>query len=591
VLTSLSVFAHQQKGVAPQTTLKVTTRVVAVEVVAVDKNGHPVSDLKPDEFEIFEKSGTDAADNIATFWTAHKVQEKIASFEYISYANSPSPRAAPPKLPAGVFSNLTEISNSSPPSILLLDALNTVTKDQVENRRQMLMALKNLPPHTPVAVFLLGYNLRLLQDFSKDNDLINQAVDKAISNQILVQPNPQDDDSTANGRPQAGLGSRGAAGLQTQLLRNFEYEQYDQGIEMRVQTTMAALRSIAQHVSGYEGRKNLVWLSGSFPLFIAPIPRDGGPNELRYYREYGGEVKKTADLLTNAHIAVYPVSAQGLDMSVPIGGGSAGTNRGADLAQQEARASQDRFARHATLLEVAERTGGQACVNTNDLAGCVKDAFENGSSYYQLTYYPVDYKANGEYRRILVHTTRPGVRLSYRNGYFATEAASTTEAKPGPTPMNASTAKKDAKPEGPLAEAIFNTPLVSTVIPLQVRTVAQLPEYAKYEISIQADALTLLPSETDTKTQLSVVEIGAAGFDLRGGTTQFFQSRLTQKIPESDYQRIQEQGFTHTITVPLKPGTAHVRLAIRDVNSGRLGTIDLTIPNSPARSSPQQPHS
>src|SRR5690242_13673476 len=41
----------------PELTLRVTTREVVVEVVATDKNNHPVSGLRQDDFQIFETSG------------------------------------------------------------------------------------------------------------------------------------------------------------------------------------------------------------------------------------------------------------------------------------------------------------------------------------------------------------------------------------------------------------------------------------------------------------------------------------------------------------------------------------------------------
>jgi hypothetical protein len=381
--------------------------------------------------------------------------------------------------------------------------------------------------------------------------------------------------------------------MQAMILRGFEKEEYASRIDVRVETTLASLRAIAQHVSGYNGRKNLIWISGSFPMFIAPDSTDTGPSEFRGNREYSEQIKKTADLLTNAQVAVYPVHATGLQAPTPFDVSNGRTrSRGApQIGAQILRADQDRFSNQATLLDVAQRTGGQACLDNNDLAGCVKTALEDGSSYYELAYYPLDYKPDGEYRHILVRCSRPGVRLSYRTGYYATEAPARMEAKTGPTPMDPSKSKKNAKPEGPIAEAIFNTPLVSTAIPLQVRPVTLLPTQVKYEISMKADSLTLSPSDADPKMRLSIIEIGAAGFDPHGAVTQFFETRLTQRVPDADYERIVRDGVSHSIAIPLDSHTSRIRFAVRDVNSGRIGTIDLPIPNVQAARPAPQPHS
>ncbi len=70
---------------------------------------------------------------------------------------------------------------------------------------------------------------------------------------------------------------------------------------------------------------------------------------------------------------------------------------------------------------LANETGGKTCANTNDLSGCVQKALDNSSSYYELAFYPRDVKWNGEFQRIEVKTSRRGVKLIYRRGYFAVD--------------------------------------------------------------------------------------------------------------------------------------------------------------------------
>src|SRR5262249_12275645 len=114
---------------------------------------------------------------------------------------------------------------------------------------------------------------------------------------------------------------------------------------------------------------------------------------------------------------------------------------------------------------------------------------------------------------------------------------------------------------------------------------------AKYEVTLKTDSLTLTPSDSDPKMRLSIIEIGAAGFDPHGAVTQFFETRLTQRVPDADYERIVRDGVSHSITIPLDPHTPRIRLAVRDVNSGRIGTIDLPILNVQAARPAPQPHS
>src|SRR5450432_3735160 len=78
-----------------------------------------------------------------------------------------------------------------------------------------------------------------------------------------------------------------------------------------------------------------------------------------------------------------------------------------------------RISSQDSMKELAEQTGGRICVNNNDLADCVKTAVNDGTSYYELGYYPEAGDWHGEFHRIVVKTTQSGVHLAYRAGYFA----------------------------------------------------------------------------------------------------------------------------------------------------------------------------
>src|SRR6266404_1912255 len=78
----------------PPAVLKVTTRLVTVDVVARDRHGNPVRDLSANDFQIAEQVGS------------HKAQQQIASFRLLdrSLKNASDPERAALQLPAGVYS-------------------------------------------------------------------------------------------------------------------------------------------------------------------------------------------------------------------------------------------------------------------------------------------------------------------------------------------------------------------------------------------------------------------------------------------------------------------------------------------------------
>jgi hypothetical protein len=84
-----------------------------------------------------------------------------------------------------------------------------------------------------------------------------------------------------------------------------------------------------------------------------------------------------------------------------------------------------------TLFVLAANTGGNAVVNTNDLAGALRRVADTVSTYYLLGYYSSNTKFNGEYRTIEVRLREGNRRVDARPGYFAPTDAIFREATAG----------------------------------------------------------------------------------------------------------------------------------------------------------------
>src|SRR5437588_166212 len=143
-----------------QPTIRVTTRLVQVNVVVHDKKGEPVSDLKKEDFTIFEKGK----------------EQKLAVFAVDSIT---APTKAWPALPPNIFSNRVKTADT-PTSItvILFDGLNTRFQDQAYARKQIVKFLSEIQPHDRVALYLLGTNLRILHDFTNNPDHLPHALSK-----------------------------------------------------------------------------------------------------------------------------------------------------------------------------------------------------------------------------------------------------------------------------------------------------------------------------------------------------------------------------------------------------------------------------
>src|SRR5262245_26154631 len=151
---------RQQPSQTTETpTIKVTTRLVQVNVVVQDKKGEPVGDLTKDDFILLDKGQ----------------EQKIQFFSKES--SEAVPTNAPP-LPPGVVSNrytnftsggqthLAPLPTSL--SVILLDGLNTAFTDQHYAKEAMIKFLNQLQSGMSSAIYTLTNGLRVLHDFTSD---------------------------------------------------------------------------------------------------------------------------------------------------------------------------------------------------------------------------------------------------------------------------------------------------------------------------------------------------------------------------------------------------------------------------------------
>jgi VWFA-related protein len=249
------------------------SRMVTIEVVARDHHGGPVTGLSAADFQVSEQ--------IAGNKERHP--QKIAAFRAVSISEIAAQDQGKLQVPAGVYTNFVTMQNVPvPPTILLVDGLNTERASQMQVHQQMIRMLASIPDDVPVSVFLLGRRLKMIQNFTTDPKLLKSALQKTSSlesdNATVLEP--QDDPDVLSAFLEDGPNLQ--AGSLT-AIQQFEREVYAFQMDVRIAETLDALRALARHVAGYPGRKNLLWISSSFPVSINP-DIDLGFAGIRNYR-------------------------------------------------------------------------------------------------------------------------------------------------------------------------------------------------------------------------------------------------------------------------------------------------------------------
>ncbi len=537
---------------APPPTIRVSTHLVLVDVVVTDKQGKPVTGLRPEDF-VVEENGK---------------QQKISSLLTPS-ENS----AAPPALPPGVYSNRPEYrSPGRPVTVLLLDAINTPFKDQAYARLQMLKFVQqNLKPADRVGIFTLTGPLNVLQDFTTDPQILSTALQhfRPLQNQYTpsnstplsgpaggVDPTiaPPSDAATGSG----GVGPRlaplvAAAEAQLQIFSDVAgaYAQ-----EQRIVLTLNALNSLSRILGGMPGRKNIIWVTGDVPLSLIPEDRtvteaelgeDLPSQRIRGVDQHAAgnyaatartlhaqEIRETAARLSSAQIAIYPVDARGLTLSN-------------DTDAQEA------------MREIARETGGRAYVNQNEIKIGVDRAFQDQSATYTVAYYPDNKKYDGKYRNIKVKVKRDGVEVQNRRGYFAIDE---TQIKGYNSEQEVATATTDVLP--------------STLVAFTARVVPASANKGKVGLDFLVDVRTLAVQDSSGGKQLNVA-FYATTFSPDGKMGASLSKKVDQAFDDKTYQQILQHGLLLHMDMDPPPPNSSVHLAVQDGRTGLVGTIKAPI--------------
>jgi len=533
--------------------LKVTTRLVTVDLIATDSHGNPVRDLKPDDLQIFEE---------------HKQREKIEHFQFYEKLKPTGAEAS--SEPPGVLSNQLPIDSLKiPPTVLLMDSLNTEAPSQLQGRVHMIQLLRTLPKDTPVAVFLLGSSLHILQGFTSDPGLLRAALDQAVAGNMIIKDPVLDTKNTSSYIEDTtdGMGTNQGIAAQLGEVQNFEKEEYAMSVDLRAKETLSALAQIGQYLSGIPGRKILIWASESFPIAMAPDP-DTGNNAFAGAREYTEQIKNVANLLTDAQVAVYPMDVRGVQANQTLSASQSNSRpqsqmTGPQIAKQLSEEDINLQQSQGTMHELAQDTGGKTCASTNDLSGCVLTALKDSSTYYELSFYPQSVNWDGRFHKITLKTSRPGVKLSYRRGFYALDASALAKKQP---------------PEEHLRQACADQ-LPSTSIPLTVQSApaGQTGDGQgglQYLLRISAAGLG---SPQDGGSYNLNVRLADCEFAQKDTVFRFNEREMPKNVSGEIFKSWQASGIPYRVALAPPPGTRRVRLAVLDVSSGLTGAIDIPV--------------
>ena len=135
-------------------------------------------------------------------------------------------------------------------------------------------------------------------------------------------------------------------------------------------------------------------------------------------------MRRTAALLADSQIAIYPVDARGLVGATSDASSSGLTASGTlmsgqDFGQSVSNAQARLESSQSSMHDMARETGGRVFVNRNDIDNSVATAASDGGTCYTLGYYPEKKKFDDSFHKLKITLSRGDLQARYRRGYFA----------------------------------------------------------------------------------------------------------------------------------------------------------------------------
>lgn len=536
--SSAQATAADKNAVPPKFTSR--SELVLVPVIVHDRSGNHVHGLKQDDFTVEENGAA----------------QKVSLFEEVNSATDMRLKRA--SIAPGIFTNTLQMTGNAPAAappaphinIVVLDAINTAFADQAYARKHLLSFLeKSIGRNEMTTLLVMGRGgIKVVHDFTTDPSVLIAALGKVRGSTDMMAG--ENTDALITGADAQAMVAAESDDIQAFLEASSARVMQEQAIL----GTLDGLTAIAESYRGVPGRKALIWVTGSFPFLVE---KPGDPPSARGFAD---EMERAFKLLSDANIAVYPVDARGL--VVGLMDASTPTPRGG--ARAITQLNRARLDNHTATLEtmsmVADMTGGHAFYNTNDLEKAFEHASDDSSSYYLLGFYrgPNDEKPG--WRKLKVKVSKSGLNLRSRSGYYVTAKAS-----------EESGANADVK-------LALRAPMDFTGLPLAVqweqspKDAAANPAGKKpaiFNVQVARNAL-FIDKADNNHMQFEVVAVAKMPTGQVADTVA--QTREANLKPET-VAKIEAGGLSYRNQFHLVPGEYSVRFVIRDVLTGRIGSV------------------
>jgi len=518
------------KATPMQAPIRVSTELVLVNVVARDKKGNPVRDLKKEDFTLYEDGK----------------RQEISTFDFEDVGQAPGTTG--------------ETVSGSAPGALLRSAKKAPTLDARDRRLIVLFfdfsamqpeeidrsveagkkfITAKMQPADLVALVSLATNMHVDCDFTDDRDKLSAVLTSYSSSQ------GQGFDNGVTGSAEGTAETSGSYTEDDTDLNTFTADR-----------KLLAIQSLVQALGKLPQKKSIVYFSNG-------ITQSGVDNQSSLRAATAAAVK--------ANASIYSLDIRGLQ-AFPPGGEAQNASLHGQSAYTGASILNDlngNAASQDTLATLSADTGGKAFFDSNDFSAVFTQVQKDSSVYYVLGFTSSNAAKDGKYRHLKVTINRPDLKLDFRSGYYA-----------GRDFEHLNRADREQQLEDELGAQLPRVDL-----PVYAGASYFRKDESHYYLSVSLVVPgSQIPFVTEKDKDNATIDV--IGEALESGKIRVGHLRDTVKLAVESAREIRHKNVQYNTGFLLAPGSYHLKFVLRENRTGLMGSFETDVRVPDLRKSP-----
>lgn len=513
----------------------IDVNLVNLDVYVTDKSGEPVLGLTRDDFELLEEGRPMPISNFYAVEDGLPTSGGVAPTETAEGAEAAPPEQADAERPAVPDEQRLHL-------VVYIDNFNIRPFNRNRVFRRLREFLNGLGRGDRVMLVSYDRSLHYRHPFTSDPQLISQALfeledmtgsavhQDSDRRDLLRQINEADELSQVYWH-----------------VRTFAESAYND-----LSFTVDAMREIVDTLAGLPGRKALLYVSDGLAMrpgeemFYMLLQKFNDTSVMSTSQEFDASrlFEELASQANANRVAFYTIDAAGLRPP------SAASVEVAEISQAGLTTFYDQTLvsnLQAPLLTLAERTGGKAIVNTNDVGPALEDVSRGFRNYYSLGFTPNHSGSGRQYDLEVRVKGRKDLTVRHRETY---------RDKPVETRIS----------DGTLATLLFGESRNPLDVNLVVRdTTPDVGGDGYYLVTVIVEipirSITLLPRE---EMHVGRARVFFVAMDEEGGLSEVQETPVDLRIPNDRIEEALGQLYPYQVQLRMRPGPHRLAVGVLD---------------------------